>query len=112
MVDRVYIAGLPKLGKSLEKLKRDNYDCDSKTDWTALRIEPLPKHLDTLERLLSSEKFSLELSRLRKGVGLSHSDPVYFGRNVSELERILQSEKQNSGKRRKKLRGLREIHKL
>jgi predicted nucleic acid-binding Zn-ribbon protein len=112
MVDRVYVAGLPKLRKSLEKLKQDYYDCDSKTDWTTLRIEPLLKHLDTLEKLLSSKKFSRELSRLRKGVGLFHSDLVYFRKNVSELERILQSEKQNSGKRRnKKLRGLREIRK-
>jgi molecular chaperone GrpE (heat shock protein) len=93
MVDRVYKADLPRLRKALEKLREDFSRLDaSKTDWTKLRIEPLLKHLDSLEQLLNSEEFSHEFSRLRKGVGLFHSDLVYLRENVKGLEKLLQSE--------------------
>lgn len=102
MVDRVYIADLPRLRKTLEKLKEDFTNLDSKTDWTRLRIEPLLRHLESLEKLLKSREFSRELSRLRKGVELFHSDLVYFRTNVKGLEKLLQSEKKSAGKRNRK----------
>ena len=75
MVDRVYKAELPRLRKTLEKLRNDFSNLGStKTDWTRLRIEPLLKHLEALEQLLHSQEFSREFSRLRKGVVLFHSD--------------------------------------
>jgi hypothetical protein len=96
MVDRVYKAELPRLRNALEKLRENFSNLDSsKTDWTKLRIEPLLKHLDSLEQLLHSEEFSGEFSRLRKGVRLFHSDLVYLRENVKGLEKLLQSEKKS-----------------
>ena len=96
MVDRVYKADLPRLRKALEKLREDFSNFDSgKTDWTKLRIDPLLKHLDSLEQLLHSEEFSEESSRLRKGVSLFHSDLVYLRENVKGLEELLRSEKKH-----------------
>ena len=65
----------------------------SKTNWAKLRIEPLLKHLDSLEELLHSEEFSREFSHLTKGVELFHSDLVYLRANVKGLEKVFQSEK-------------------
>ncbi len=96
MVDRVYKNDLPELRKSLEKLREDFANTGSKTDWTKLRIEPLLRHLGSLEELLESEEFSQEFSRLRKGVELFHSDLVYFRTNVKGLEKVLESEKVRS----------------
>jgi hypothetical protein len=93
MVDRVYRNGLPALRNALEKLREDFANLGSKTDWTKLRIEPLLKHLESLEELLGSGDFSRESSRLKKGVELFHSDLVYFRTNVKGLKKILQSEK-------------------
>jgi hypothetical protein len=93
MVDRVYRNGLPALRNALEELGEDFANLDSKTDWTKLRIEPLLKHLESLEELLGSAEFSRESSRLTKGVELFHSDLVYFRTNVKALNKILQSEK-------------------
>jgi predicted RNase H-like nuclease (RuvC/YqgF family) len=93
MVDRVYKAQIPALRNTLEKLREDFVNLGSKTDWTKLRIEPLLRHLESLEELLESEEFSREFSRLRKGVELFHSDLVYFRTNVKGLKKILQSEK-------------------
>jgi len=93
MVDRVYKNGLPQLKNALEKLREDFANLGSKTDWTRLRIEPLLRHLESLEELLESDEFSRELSRLTKGVELFHSDLVYFRTNVKGLKKLLQSEK-------------------
>ncbi len=93
MVDRVYKAGLPKLKHSFEKLREEFSKLDPETDWTNLRIEPLLKHIDTLEQLLYSPEFSQEFSRLRKGVRMFHSDLSYFRENVKELQKLLRSEK-------------------
>ena len=93
MVDRVYKNGLPQLRNALEKLREDFANLGSKTDWTRLRIEPLLRHLESLEELLESDEFSRELSRLTKGVELFHSDLVYFRTNVKGLKKLLQSEK-------------------
>jgi hypothetical protein len=99
MVDRVYKAELPALMKTLEKLREDFAGLGSKTVWTELRIEPLMKHLESLERLLGSKQFSQESSRLTKGVALFHSDLVYFRTNVKELKKILEAEKSKGRKR-------------
>ena len=97
MVDRVYKHSLPELRNALERLREDFATLDSKTDWNKLRIEPLLRHLESLEELLGSGKFSRESSRLTKGVELFHSDLVYFGANVKGLKKILQSEKVTGG---------------
>jgi hypothetical protein len=99
MVDRTYKKDLPRLRNALEKLREDFSNLDSsKTDWTRLRIEPLLKHLGSLEKLLHSEDFSREFSRLRKGVRLFHSDLVYLRENVKGLKELLQSERKSSKK--------------
>jgi predicted nucleic acid-binding Zn-ribbon protein len=99
MVDRAYKEDLPRLRKTLEQLK-ENFSSlnSSKTDWAKLRIDPLLKHLDSLEQLLHSDEFSREFSRLRKGVQLFHSDLVYLRENVKGLEKLLQSERKSPKK--------------
>ena len=94
MVDRVYIEDLPRLRKALEELREEFSNIGpSRTDWVKLRIDPLLKHLESLEQLLHSKEFSREFSRLRKGVVMFHSDLVYLRENVKGLNAVLQSEK-------------------
>ena len=94
MVDKVYKEDLTRLRNNLERLEQGFAEFDStKTDWNRLRIEPLLRHLARLESLSHSREFSSEFSRLRKGVGLFHSDLVYLRTNVRGLEKLLQSEK-------------------
>ena len=95
MVDKVYKKDLPALRSDLEELRDGFSNLSSKTDWTKLRIEPLLKHLRSLEELLKAGEFSRESSRLRKGVELFYSDLVYFRTNVRGLEKVLQSEKKS-----------------
>jgi predicted RNase H-like nuclease (RuvC/YqgF family) len=97
MVDKVYKKDLPALRNALEELRESFSNLSSKTDWTKLRIEPLLKHLRSLEQLSESEEFSREFSRLTKGVELFHSDLAYFRTNVRGLEKVLQSEKKLLG---------------
>ena len=89
----MYKEGLPKLRNSLEKLREGFAKTNSKIDWNKLRIDPLLKHLESLEVLSGSSEFSREFSRLTRGVVMFHSDLVYFRTNIKELEKILQSEK-------------------
>ncbi len=98
MVDRVYKKDLPKLKSDLEKLRENFSDIGCETDWIELRIEPLLKHLDSLDQILISREFSQEFSRLRKGVELFHSDLVYFRTNVKGLQKVLEFEKKSSMK--------------
>jgi len=94
MVDRVYKEDLPRLKNRLENLRGDFVDLGpSGTTWARLRIVPLLKHLDALERLMRSEEFSGEFSRLTKGVELFHSDLVYLRQNVKGLQDLLLSER-------------------
>jgi hypothetical protein len=96
MVDRVYKEDLPRLRKALEELRENFSDLGSpRTDWVKLRIDPLLKHLDSLEQLLHSREFSREFSHLRRGVGLFHSDLLYLRGNVKGLEKLLQSERKS-----------------
>ena len=99
MVDRVYKKDLPALRNALEELRKNFSNFSSNTDWTKLRIEPLLKHLRSLEQLLESGEFSREFSRLTKGVELFHSDLEYFRTNVKGLEKVLQSEKKFLGRK-------------
>ena len=96
MVDRVYKSALPQFRADLERLRKDFSSLGTtKTNWIELRIDPLLRHLDSLEQLLHSEEHSLESSRLKKGVALFHSDLVYLRENVQGLERVLQSERKS-----------------
>ena len=96
MVDRAYKNSLPRLRNDLEKLRNDFASLPSlNTNWTKLRIEPLLRHLDSLEQQLQSEEFAGESSRLTKGVEMFHSDLVYLRANVKGLEKVFQSEKKN-----------------
>jgi predicted RNase H-like nuclease (RuvC/YqgF family) len=101
MVDEAYKRQLPELRNDLERLRGNFSNLSSKTDWTKLRIEPLLKHLVSLEHLMESTEFSREFSRLTKGVELFHSDLVYFRTNVRGLEKVLQSEKKPVARRTK-----------
>lgn len=93
MVDRVYKAGIPQLRETLAKLKEEFSGLDSGTDWAKLRVEPLLKHAEELERLLNRPDLAKEYSRLRSGVVMFHSDLVYLRENVKALEKTLESEK-------------------
>lgn len=92
VVDRVYKAALPKFRKALEELRAGFSSLEpSKTDWVELRVDPLLKHLDSLEGSLHSMESSPESSRLRRGVALFHSDLVYLRENVRGLRMLLES---------------------
>jgi hypothetical protein len=93
MVDRVYKATLPRVRKELEALRAEFSRVGTKTDWAKLRIEPLMRHLDSLEQLLHSPEFSGESARLGKGVHMFHSDLVYLRDNVRALKKMLEAEK-------------------
>jgi len=95
LVDRVYKTDLVKLKNALEKLRDGFYGIDTDIGWVRLRIEILLKHIEYLEQLLHSPEFSLETKRLRRGVGMFHSDLVYLRENVKELEKFLQAERKN-----------------
>ena len=94
-MDRSYKEDIPKAKRELEKLKKEFAGVASATDWTKLRIEPLLEHVKSLERLLRSPKFVRETARLRRGVGMFHSDLVYFRENVKALKKILEVERQS-----------------
>ena len=93
MVDRVYKASLPAFKKSLKRLRGDFSGVGSGTDWTKLRIDPLIRHVEVLERILESREFARESSRLTQGVGFFHSDLEYLRKNIQGLEKILDSKK-------------------
>jgi len=94
MVDRVYREDLPQSRKKLEDLRQQLVELGpSGARWAKLRVDPLLKHVDTLESLLRSEEFSGEFSRLTKGVELFHSDLVYLRQNVKGLRKLLLSER-------------------
>ena len=93
MVDKVYKADIPRLKKALIRLKKEFSSLDSGTDWAKLRVEPLLKHAEALDRLMRQPGFSREYSRLRKGVVMFHSDLVYLRKNVKALEKALEAEK-------------------
>jgi len=93
LVDRVYKAGIPQLRRDLVKLKEEFTRLDMGTDWTRLRVEPLLKHAEVLERLLNDPDFANEYSRLRRGVVMFHSDLVYLRDNVKALKQAVESEK-------------------
>ena len=99
MVDRAYKADLPRLRRALEEL-RDAFSKieGTKTDWVKLRIDPLVKHIDSLERLLNSGEFAQEYSRLRRGTVLFHSDLVYLRENVRGLRKLLQDDRRAAGR--------------
>ena len=95
-MDRSYKEDIPRMRRSLEKMKKEFSGVASTTDWTKLRIEPLLDHVKSLERLLRSPKFARETARLRRGVVMFHSDLVYLRENVKSLKNILEVERRRS----------------
>lgn len=96
MVDRVYKGAFRTFRAQLRDLKHGFASAGSKTDWTLLRIEPLLKHVDALEAILKSKRFAWEVSRLRRGVSMFHSDLVYLRHNIRELEKTLKAVRRSS----------------
>lgn len=96
MVDRAYKGSLPQFRRELESVRERFSKLDSDTDWVQLRVDPMLRHLDSLEHLLKSRKFSREFARLRKGVVLFHSDLVYLRTNLIGLKKLLRSEEKSS----------------
>lgn len=88
-MDKAYKQDIPAARKALEKLKVEFSHLDSKTNWKALRVEPLLQHARSLERLLQSPRFAQEVARLPRGVAMFHSDLVYFRENVKALRAVL-----------------------
>jgi hypothetical protein len=99
LVDRVYKSDLPRMRKTLATLRTEFSKLDPTTNWNRLRIEPLARHVASLERLIRSQEFSGESSRLSKGVTMFHSDLVYLRTNVRALQGILEAEKQRLSRR-------------
>jgi hypothetical protein len=98
-MDRVYKTDIPAIRKALIELKAEFAEIESVTDWYHLRIEPLLKHAGSLERLLRSPRFAKEVSRLRRGVVMFHSDLVYFRQNLQSLRMILEHERKLQSKK-------------
>ncbi len=92
MVDRAYKGAIPAFRESLDELEREFGKVESRTDWVRLRIEPLRRHVESLEAILRSRRFSGEIERLRRGVPMFHSDLVYLRENVIELRAALRRE--------------------
>jgi uncharacterized coiled-coil DUF342 family protein len=97
-VDRVYKAGIPQLRKELERLQKEFSELKPSTDWVRLRVDPVLRLAQELERRLSSREFSAEFSRLSRGVSLFHSDLVYLRTNVKELGLLLQNERKRQSR--------------
>ena len=104
MADRVYKAGIPALRKALQRLRTEFSDLGGPTDWVRLRVDPVLAHARSLERLLSSPRFSREFARLRRGVVLFHSDLVYLRTNVKGLQQLLESQTRHRRPRAKRPR--------
>jgi hypothetical protein len=99
VVDRVYKADLPAKRKALERLRKEFAKLGAPTDWVRWRIDPLLHHARSLERQLTSRRFSAEFSRLKRGVSMFHSDLVYLRSNVRDLEQLLRVEQKRSRRR-------------
>ncbi len=99
MVDRVYKGAIPSFRTELEELKRESSRLRSRTDWNRLRVEPLIRHVASLERILESERFGAEIARLRRGMGMFRSDRVYLRTNLSALQDTLPREKKRAERR-------------
>lgn len=89
MVDRVYKRALGDFRADLGELREGFRRIESKTDWNGLRVEPLLKHVDSLEAIIKSERFASEVSRLKWGVSMFHADLVYLRHNILELRKTL-----------------------
>src|ERR1700751_470505 len=98
-MDRSYKEDIPRAKRTLEELKKEFSGVASTTDWTKLRIEPLLDHVNSLDRLLRSQKFARETARLRRGVVMFHSDLVYLRENVRALKEILDVERKSRRRR-------------
>ena len=100
MVDRVYKGAFRWFRAELEDLRDGFARIESKTDWDRLRIEPLMKHVDSLEAIMKSKRFAGEVARLRRGVSMFHSDLVYLRHNIRELRETLRLAQKASARNR------------
>jgi hypothetical protein len=91
-MDKVYKEDIPRHKKALSELKREFSRIQTHTAWIPLRIDPLLRHVKSLERLFQSPKFTAERTRLRNGVSLFRSDLVYLRENIKSLKVILAKE--------------------
>jgi len=87
MVDRVHKKAFRGFRTDLLELRRGFARLDGKTDRNKLGIEPLLKHVDSLDTIITAKRFAKELSRLPRGVPMFHSDLVYLSLNIRELRR-------------------------
>lgn len=99
MVDRVYKGAIPSFRAALRDLKREFSELRPRTDWNRLRVEPLLKHVESLQAILESPRFSQEVSRLTRGTPMFHSDLAYLRENVKALQDVLRREKAASERR-------------
>jgi hypothetical protein len=103
-MDKAYKEDIPKYRRALEDLREKFAGIVTKTDWIALRIEPLLQHVKHLEGVLRSPQFSRELTRLRHGVAMFHADLVYVRENIKGLKAILTREKTGLQARERRVR--------
>ena len=99
MVDRVYRSDLPALRKAFSELRSEFSRLEGRSDWVRLRIDPLLRHVERLERLVPL----LDSSPLRGGVSMLHSDLVYLRENLRGLQARLaaaQQRRRRPGSRR------------
>ena len=87
MVDRVYRSELPRLRRTLRKMRSEFSRIHPSTDWVRLRIDPLLAHIDRL----GARVRIWDSSPQRGGVPMLHSDLVYLRENVKHLRKVLGS---------------------
>ncbi len=95
MVDRVYKGAIPQFKTRLRELRREFASIKTRTDWNRLRVEPLLRHVESLEAVLRSKRHAAQISRLTRGVSMFHSDLVYLQHNLKELSKTLERERRS-----------------
>ena len=95
MVDRVYKGAIPEFKAKLQKLRKEFASVPARTDWNRLRVEPLLRHVESLESVLRSKRHAAQISRLTRGVSMFHSDLVYLQHNLKELTKTLERERRS-----------------
>lgn len=100
MVDRVYQGAIPEFRKAIRELKRGFAQLPTvSTDWNRIRVEPLLRHVESLEAVLRSKKLYAQIARLKRGVSMFHSDLVYLNGNLKDLKAMLERERRSSARR-------------
>ncbi len=95
-MDKAYQEDIPKYRHALEALRVEFAATATETNWRKLRLEPLLRHVRSLERILESPKYARETARLRRGVSMFHADLVYLRANIQGLREILKNEREKA----------------